>query len=152
MRESLLVAGVLLAACATDPNDEPVPATPLDGRINNTPWVAGGGVARAASDDGEKTIYVYPDATVTCSTFGDEPYMVAVLPWVEGVQRLGLESEATVYFYFDATIHLVFDGRIEVITAPTEVGATAPFRIRASFLDSDDDILVEGEVKVTICE
>src|SRR5688572_13907869 len=119
-----LVAGaMLIGACGTDPADEPVPATPLDGRLNNVPWVAGGAVARRASDEGEKSIYIYPDTGLTCSTFGDEPYVVAVLPWVEGVQILGLESEATVYFYLDATIHLVFDGRIEILAAPTEIGA-----------------------------
>jgi hypothetical protein len=65
---------------------------------------------------------------------------------------LGLQAEATVFIFFDATAHLVLDGRIEVLAAPTEVGATAPFRIRAVFVDGDDDLFVEGEIQVQICE
>lgn len=153
MRGRLLLAMGMLAACGgTDPSEEPISATPLDGVLNGVPWVAGGAVARGASTDGEKSIYIHPDTDLSCSRYGGEPYLVAVLPWVEGVQPLGLDAEATVYFYFDATIHLVFDGRVEILGAPTEIGATAPFRIRAIFEDSDDDLHAEGEIQVQICE
>jgi hypothetical protein len=152
MRMSLALLVCLLAACGTDPSEEPVEVKPLQGQLNGDLWMAGGAVVRRASDEGEKTVYIHPDVGLTCSQYGDEPYLVVVVPWTPGVVRLGLESPATVYFYFDATIHLVFDGRVELTETPTEIGATAPFRIRADFLDSDDDLHAEGEIQVTICE
>jgi hypothetical protein len=152
MRMSLALLVAVLAACGTDPSEEPVEVKPLQGQLNGALWAAGGAVVRGAADDGEKTVYIHPDVGLTCSQYGDEPYLVAVVPWAPGVVKLGLDSPATVYFYFDNAIHLVFDGRIEVMEAPTEIGAMAPFRIRADFLDSDDDLHAEGEITVTICE
>jgi hypothetical protein len=148
------VIAVLLGACGGGGGgntDEPVPRTPLAGDIAG-PWTAGGATARNASDPGEKVVEIHPDAGYTCGDFGDEPYVGAVLPWVEGAMPIGLESPASVFIYFDATAHIVLDGRIEVITAPTDIGATGTFRIRAAFEDQDGDLFVEGEVRVQICE
>jgi hypothetical protein len=152
MRASLATLALMLAACGTDPSEEPVEVKPLQGQLNGDPWMAGGAVVRDAADDGEKTIYFHPDVGLTCQQYGDDPYLVAVVPWTPGVVKLGLDSPATVYFYLDATIYLVFDGRIELTETPTEIGATAPVRIRADFLDSDDDLHAEGEITVTVCE
>ncbi|HUQ03721.1 MAG TPA: hypothetical protein VM261_14590 [Kofleriaceae bacterium] len=148
-----IVLAAALAACGSDPADDPVATTPLAGDINGMPWTAGSAIARSSSEAGERSVHMYPDTDVTCERgFGDEPYVAALVPWAEGAVPLGLQSDATVFFYFDATAYLVLEGRVEVLGAPTEVGATVPFRIRAIFEDSDDDLHVEGEVQVQICE
>ena len=49
-----------------------------------------------------------------------------------------VNAEATVFIYFEATAHLVFEGRIELPEAATDVGATPLLRLRAVFEDGDD--------------
>jgi hypothetical protein len=141
----------LLAVFTGCSGDTPIPATPLAGTLNGMPWTAMGAKADNASTPGEKSVYIHP-APVTCTGFGADPSVVLVVPWRAGVQVLGLSSEATVFIYMDNTAHVVFDGRIEILTAPTEVGASAQLRLRASFEDDDDDMFVEGEIAVPLCE
>jgi len=152
MRTTVGILAGTLVACGAGPADEPVPGTPLAGQLNGVPWTAGSAHARDASDPGEKIVSIYPDVDLACGRLGDDPYVTAVLPWTAGVQPLGLDAEATVFIYLDMTAHVVFDGRIEILEAPTDVGATAPFRIRAVFEDEDDDLFVEGEIAVQLCE
>jgi hypothetical protein len=154
MHKGTLAVIALVAACGgADPGEDPVARTPLMGTLNGMPWVAGGAVVKENSDPGEKSVYMYPDANLTCTTFGAEPYVVAVMPWTAGGHPLGFHENApTVFIYFDATAHVVLDGRIELDAAPVEVGATTTFRIRALFEDTDDDLNVEGEIQATICE
>lgn len=149
---AFLVLALFATACGTDPGDDPVPATPLAGDLNGTPWTAGSAIARNASTPGEKRIWIHPDPDLGCSGFGDEPYVALVMPWLAGTQTLGLEADATVFIYFEATAHLVFEGRIELPEAATEVGATPLLRLRAVFEDGDDDLFVEGEIAVELCE
>lgn len=152
MRRGIL-AITLLAACGSDPGEEPIPSTPLAGTLNGMPWTAGSAIARENSDPGEKTVYMYPDAVTCTDLVGDEPYIAAVMPWRAGAQSMGFHDDApTVFIYFDATAHVVLDGRIELPEAVTEVGAMTTFRIRAIFEDSDDDLHAEGEIQVLICE
>ena len=142
-----------LAACGSDPADDPVASTPLAGDLDGVAWAANSAIARTSSDAGKRSVHMYPDSGVTCeSGFGDEPYLTVLVPWVEGAVPLGLQSDATVFFYFDATAYLVLEGRVEVLSASTEVGAMVPFRVRAIFEDSDNDLVAEGEIHVEICE
>ncbi len=140
------------AACGDDPGDTPIPATPLAGELNGVAFTAGGATARQGSDPTERVIEIHPDAGYGCGDFGDEPYVAIVMPWTPGAEPLGFDSDATVFFFFDATAHLVLDGRLELDDAPTEPGATATLRVRASFVDRDDDLFVEGQVAVELCE
>src|SRR5688572_26808462 len=103
----------MLAACGSDPGDDPVPATPLAGDLNGVPWVAGGATSRLGSDPGERVVSMHPDPDHGCGDFGDDPYVAAVLPWTVGAQPLGLQADATVFIYFDMTAHLVLEGRLE---------------------------------------
>jgi hypothetical protein len=141
---------ILLGACGG--GDEPIPATPLAGQLNGMPWMAGGATAEMGSDPGEKSVSIHPDVDLTCASFGDAPYVAAGMPWQAGTYGLGLDADAFVFIFHESVIHVVLDGRVELITAPTEVGAVATLRIRASFQDGDDDLFVEGEVAVQICE
>lgn len=151
MRAILLV--LFAVACSgSDPSEEPVPATPLAGSLNGTPWTAGSAKARNAPTPGEMRIWIHPDTELGCTGFGDEPYVALVMPWIAGTQTIGLQSEATVFIYFELTAHVVLEGRIELPDAATEVGATPLLRLRAVFEDTDDDLFVEGEIPVEICE
>ena len=151
MRTVLML--VVAAACSSEsPQDEPVPAVPLAGTLNGMPWTAGSANAKPASTPGEMRIWIYPDAALGCSAFGDDPYVAMVFPWLAGAQPINFGSEAVAFIYMDATAHVVLDGRIELPDAPTAVGATPLLRLRASFQDGDDDMFVEGEIAVQICE
>jgi hypothetical protein len=146
----LLLLAIALSACGGE--DGPVPATPLAGELNGTPWMAGAATA-SRSDPGEMAIRIDPDAAFTCgSSFGDAPYIGVLTPWTTGYHPIGLESEAAVFIYMDETVHLVLDGRIELDATPLEPGAVTSLRLRASFQDDDDDLFVEGAVQVQICE
>jgi len=141
------LGAAMLMACG----DDAVSSAPLAGSLNGTPWMALSASARTSSTAGERSVHMYPNADAGCS-LGDDPYVAAVLPWKVGEEDLGLSAEATVFIFMDQTAHLVLDGRVEVLEAPNEVGAVVPFRIRAIFEDGDDDLHVEGEVQVEICD
>ena len=152
----LLVACVfLVAGCGGGGGDgnrtDPVPSTPLAGMLNGTPWTAVSARAKNSSTAGEKSIRIYPN-TVTCAQIGAEPYVVVGTAWVPGNVEVDLESDSVIFIFMDATAHVVLDGRIELPSAPTDVGAKVMMGLRASFEDGDDDLFVEGQVEVEICE
>jgi hypothetical protein len=152
-----------LTACSSSDSSSsaktgPVASTPLEGTIEGKPFT--GKYARAQKgfgDDGDVSIDIF-DKEVACGSFEDteEPYLLLSVPWKAGTARdfkfaAKPEGQTATFVIHRAgkTDNVIsVDGRVEIVDAPTEVGATGKLRIRASAEGNQ----VEGEVAVKVCE
>jgi hypothetical protein len=147
----ILLVSMMLVACGGGGSDE-IPATPLAGELDDLAWTAGGAIASPSQNEGTFTVRIHPDTDLDCDSFGQDPYVQLALPWVPGTQTLGLDSEVVLFFLVGDTVHLVLEGKLELADAPVDPGASTLLRLRAIFQDSDNDMFVEGEIAVQICE
>jgi hypothetical protein len=168
MKLGLLVAAIAVAAlsgCSSSDSSSsgktgPVASTPLEGTIDGKPFE--GKFARAqkgfgSSDDGEVSIDIF-DKDVPCDSFEQttEPYVLLSVPWKAGTARdfkFASKPEgqtATFVIQKDGKTDNVISvqGRVEIVDAPTEKGATGKLRLRATAEGNN----VEGEVAVKVCE
>jgi hypothetical protein len=151
------------AGCSSDDDPAektgPVAASPLTGSIEGKTFAAKSAVARKGFEDGEKSIDIY-DTAVTCEDFSPkaERRILISVPWTAGTQRdfklsLGGADGQTATFVIErdstTTDNVVSaQGRVEIIDAPTEKGATGKIRLRAVAQDNN----VEGEIAVAVCD
>lgn len=167
MKLGLFVAAIAVAAlsgCSSSDSSSssgktgPVASTPLEGTIDGKPFE--GKFARAqqgfGGGDGEVSIDIF-DKEVACDSFEQttEPYVLLSVPWKAGTARdfkFASKPEgqtATFVIQKDGKTDNVIsvDGRVEIVDAPTEKGATGKLRLRATAEGNN----VEGEVSVKYC-
>ncbi len=159
---ALGLMSVLSVGCSSDDDPAektgPVAATPLTGAIEGKTFAAKAAIARKGFDDGERSITIY-DAEVSCEDFSpkaDRKILISV-PWTSGTSRdfklaLGSDDSQTATFVIERdskTDNIIStQGRVEIVEAPTEKGATGKMRLRAVARDNN----VEGEIAVELCE
>lgn len=158
---ALAISGV---ACTTETDSSegkkgPVSASPLTGTIEGKSFAGKFGRAKKTSFDDtvERMIDIF-DTEVPCSSFSDTPdaYLLLSVPWKAGTSRdfklgSGEESQtATFVVQKDGKTRNIIStqGRVEIVDAPSEAGATGKLRLRAAA----DGNSVEGEVTVEVCE
>jgi hypothetical protein len=158
----VLALALSAAACSSASSSEdgptgPVAASPLTGSVDGKDFVAKTALARKGFDEGKKSIDIY-DSEVTCDTFQQktEREILIDVSWTAGTSKDfsfssgGTSQTAT--FVIDrgakADNIIATTGRVEIIDAPTEKGATGKMRLRASALGNK----VEGEIPVQVCE
>lgn len=130
--------------------DSPVASSALSGSFGGSTFSAVSATASVGfDDDGERRIEIY-DSEVTCETFGGGSgrSILVSAPWQEGyASALSLKQNIT--FYTPPGDNLVAtQGRIEIVSAPTEAGQKGKLRLRAF---ANDDNQVEGEIEVEVC-
>jgi len=168
MKLGMMFAGILAltaVACTSETDSSsgktgPVSSTPLTGTIEGKSFAGKFGVARKGFGDdqaGERMIEIY-DTEVKCSAFGsDTPdaYLLFSVPWKAGTARdfsFGGKDSQTATFVVKKdgeTKNIIStQGRVEILEAPEEAGATGKLRLRATAKENS----VEGEVSVEVCE
>ena len=157
-----LIATVSTIGCSSsDDGSEdsggPVAASPLTGQVNGASFAAKSAIARKSSGE-KKSIDIY-DSDVTCDAFApktDRSILISV-PWTAATTRdfkfsLGGGDSQTATFVVQKdgqTSNIIStQGRVEVIEAPTEKGATGKIRLRATAQGNS----VEGEIAVKVCD
>jgi hypothetical protein len=147
--------------CGSSDDDAPtgpVSASPLTGTIEGKEFVGKVALAKKGFEEGEKSIDIY-DADVSCADFGGERpprWIMISVPWTPATEKdfkfgLGGDNQtATFVVQKDGETNNIIatTGRVEIITAPTEVGEKGKIRLRAIA----DTNKVEGEISVEVCE
>jgi hypothetical protein len=146
--------------CGSSDDDAPtgpVSTSPLTGTIEGKEFVGKVALAKKGFEEGEKSIDIY-DADVKCADFGERPerQILISVPWTAGTEKdfkfsLGGDGQtATFVVKKDGETNNIIatTGRVEIITAPTEVGEKGTIRLRAIA----DTHRVEGEISVEVCE
>lgn len=155
-RFSVLIAALLplssVACGGSDSTSGPVASTPLAGKINGAAFTAKSATGTVFdATTGKRSITISGDA-ITCANSNITGTVVLTsVDWKEGTTAdFGLSTNATLAFPKGDTIEndVATTGRIEVIKAPTTVGAKGQIRLRAVI---DDNNTVEGQVDVEIC-
>lgn len=158
---SLVILSFFAAACSSsdDASDKtgPVAASPLKGTIEGKDFVGKTALAKKGFDPGEKSIDIY-DTDVKCDEFGASPprSILISVPWSAGTSKdfkfaLGEDGQTATFVIQrdDKTDNIVStQGRVEILEAPTEKGATGKMRLRAVAKDNS----VEGEISVQVCD
>jgi hypothetical protein len=151
----------LAVGCGSSSDDSgptgPVAAQPLAGTIDGQAFTAKVGLARKGFDEGKKSIDIY-DTDVTCEQGASQVKREILIdvPWEAGMTKdfsfslSGGGQTATFVVDKNGTPDNIVsaNGRVEVIDAPTEKGATGKLRLRA-IAESNK---VEGEVTIKVCE
>ena len=156
-RFSLLIAALLpLSSIACGGSDstslEPVATTPLAGMIDGKSFKATSAIGVVLDPSSGKRFITISGTGISCAMSNIEGAAVLTqVAWKEGTAiPFDSQNNATLSFPSGTTIqnNVALTGRIEVIKAPTTVGAKGTLRLRAVV---DDKNTVEGEVDVEIC-
>jgi hypothetical protein len=157
-RFSVLIAALLpLSALACGGTDStvstgPVSDAPLAGMIDGKAFAAKSAIGVVFDPASGKRTITISGGTVTCAMNNiDGPAVLTSVDWKEGTAiPFDLSHNATLTYPSGDTFKndVSTNGRIEVIKAPTTVGAKGTIRIRAVV---DDNNTVEGQVDVEIC-
>jgi hypothetical protein len=156
-RFSLLLTALLpLSAVACGGSDstssDPVATTALTGMIDGKAFTAKAAIGTVFDPmSGKRSITISGDAISCANSNINGAAVLTSVAWKEGTAiPFDLQNNATLAFPKGDTIQndVAISGRIEVIKAPTTVGAKGQIRIRAMIDDSNH---VEGQVDVEIC-
>jgi hypothetical protein len=125
----------------------------MTGSINGTEFVAKIALAQPGLSDAGKRSITIVDADTDCNgAFGKRSILFSV-QWVEGLTKeLSFGSQTATFSYEDMggfSNKVATTGRLELVSAPSEVGAKGKLRLRARF---DDKNKIDGEVPVLICK
>jgi hypothetical protein len=152
--------------CSTTSSDSstpegPVAATPLTGTINGASFTAKSAITHVggfgSNSDGTQNIDIY-ETDVTCADFApqaDREILLSV-PWKDNTDRdfklaFGSPDSQTGTFVIqkNGTPDNIIStqGRVEIITAPTDKDAMGKMRLRMSA----EGNTVEGEVDIHVC-
>jgi hypothetical protein len=141
-----------LACGGSDPASEPVASTPLAGKINGQAFTAKSATGTVFDKTtGKRSITISGDAITCADSNLSGTVVLTSIEWKEGTTAdFGLTTNATLAYPKGDSIQndVATTGRIEVIKAPTEVGAKGQIRLRAVI---DDSNTVEGQIDVEIC-
>lgn len=142
---------------STPSTQSSVPDAALEGTLGGRPFVARSALAHAPPDPSDTThkwIDIY-DVEVSCDDFfpSTDRSIIASVPWKAGT-AYSFDYKQNVTFVIDdadgtPVNYLVSTGRLELVDAPTAVGAKGRLKLRAS---NDKAGSVEGSVDVTVCE
>jgi hypothetical protein len=155
-----LFAFVVVGCSSSDESEDsggPVAASPLTGQVNGASFSGKSAIARKSGTEGKKSVDIY-DSDVTCDAFApkaDRSILISV-PWTAATARdfkfaLGGDGQtATFVVQKDGQTSNIIStqGRVEVIEAPAEKGATGKIRLRATAQGNS----VEGEIAVKVCD
>ncbi len=157
IRFSLLITALLplasVACGGSDSTSEPVASTPLAGKINGQAFTAKSAVGSVLDPMSGKRFITISSEAITCASGSSspQPEVLTSIAWKEGTTAdFSLSTNATLAFPKGDTIEnkVATTGRIEVIKAPTTVGAKGQIRLRAVI---DDSNTVEGQIDVEVC-
>lgn len=142
---SLVVVGTTIMAAGCGGSGG-ISGEPLQGELDNMPWVFVGGSTNEFLSEHSDTFYtemLAQDLGACSSSHSTQPYLLADLPKQVGSYDLGLDLTATFVIGTDNLV--ATDGEIEItkITAQTITGG-----IRAVFDDANG---VDGQFQVAIC-
>lgn len=158
----LSVVGLCAVGCSSSSSSDdeptgPVAATPLTGSVDGKDFTAKSALAKNGFDDGKKSIDIY-DHDVSCDSFDDksERKILIDVPWQTGTTKdfsfslSGGGQTATFVIDKNGTPDNIIatTGRVEIVDAPTDKGATGKIRLRAIAEGNK----VEGEIPVQVCE
>ena len=155
---ALSAVGCGSSSSSDDGPTGPVAATPLTGSVDGKDFTAKSALAKKGFDEGKKSIDIY-DHDVSCDTFDDksERKILIDVPWTAGTAKdfsfsLSGGGGQTATFVIDKNGTpdniIATTGRVEVLDAPADKGATGKIRLRAIAQGNK----VEGEIPVQVCE
>ncbi|HVY48615.1 MAG TPA: hypothetical protein VHB21_22160 [Minicystis sp.] len=148
----LALSAIAFATIGCGASDSSIPTTPLSGTIEGKTFEMKSAFALVGMTPSERFV-VIRDADASCDdgsgTKDGELLVTAEIPWKKGAtEAVDGAHPVTLAHVPDSVIATA--GEVDVLAAPTDLGAVGGFLLRADA--GDGQTKVEGEVKVTNCE